>query len=75
MIRFWDGLMSFLAAVLALAVSLVPAWFAHLAIDAGIAPKWGYAFVALLIIIALLAAFEFFRKARRGVSPSRLRAR
>ena len=59
MARVWDGFLSLLAAVATLAVGLIPAWFAHLAVSAGLAPVWGYAFIVLLAFMAgLVAAIE-----------------
>jgi len=75
MMRIWDGFLSFLAAVATLAVALFPAWFAHLAISANLAPTWGYAFVLLLAFMAGLVALDFTRKAFKGIAPARSRAR
>ena len=75
MVRLWDGFLSFLAAIATLAVCLLPAWFAHLAVSADLAPTWGYVFIVLLAFMAGLVALDFFRKAFKGIAPARSRAR
>ena len=75
MIRLWDGFLSLVAAVATLAIALFPAWFAHLAVSAGLAPVWGYAFILLLAFLAGLVALDFCRKALKGIAPARSRAR
>ena len=70
-----DGLQSLVAAVLAAAVGLVPAWFAHLAISGEQAPTWGYATIALLVMFTGMMVFSFLRKAGSGIGPLRERRR
>ena len=73
--RMWDGGLSLAASVVILAVALLPAWFAHLAIGAELAPTWGYVFIAALGFGGGLVALDFFRKGLNGVAPSRSRRR
>lgn len=75
MVRIWDGFLSFVSALATLAVALIPAWFAHLAVGAELAPTWGYAFIALLAFVAGLVALDFIKKAFKGIAPARSRAR
>ena len=73
--RIWDGGLSLASAGLVLGFALVPAWFAHLAIGANLAPVWGYVFVAGLAFGAGLVALDFLKKGFSGVAPSRTRRR
>jgi len=75
MTAFLDRLASVFAALVTLAVCAGPAWFSHVAIRAGLIPVWGYGFVAALAAIGLVLTFAFFRKAARGIAPSRQRRR
>lgn len=70
-----DGAASLLAALVALAVTLPPAWFTHLAVQGGLAPLWAYAPAGLLAILGLVLGAAFARKAARGIAPSRDRRR
>lgn len=71
----FDGFLSFLAALATAAVALLPAWYAHMAIDSGLAPQWSYVNIAGLIAVAVVMIFTFLRKARDGVAPLRERKR
>jgi hypothetical protein len=70
-----DRLASMLAAVFTVAICAGPAWFTHVAIAGGLAPTWAYAFVVGLACIGGILGFAFFRKALRGIAPSRQRRR
>lgn len=71
----WDGLMSLIAAVLTAAITLLPAWYTHLAVGQGIAPAWAYAVIAGLVAVGVLMIVAFVRKGFRGVHPLRERRR
>jgi hypothetical protein len=71
----FDSLLSFFSAVFTAAVALIPAWYAHMAIDSGLAPVWAYVFIAGLVFVAAVMIFAFLRKAKDGVSPLRERRR
>lgn len=71
----FDGGLSFLAAILTGAIAFVPAWYAHMAIDSGLAPFWIYAMIAGLIFVGLVMVTAFLRKSKSGVSPFRERKR
>lgn len=71
----FDGFLSLIAAILTGAVVLLPAWYAHMAIDSGLAPFWIYASIAGLLFVGAVMIFAFLRKARQGVSPLRERRR
>ena len=73
--RLFDGFQSLIAAVITAGVGFVPAWFAHLAISAELAPVWGYASVAALIVVAGILMLAFLRKAGQGIGPLRERRR
>lgn len=75
MIRLADGAASLLAAVVALGVTLPPAWFTHVAVHGGLAPVWAYAPAGLLAVLGLILGVAFARKALRGIAPSRDRRR
>lgn len=66
-----DGLASLLVAIATLVISLLPCWFTYLALDAGVAPSWGWAIVAILCVFGLFLTFIFLRKAVRGIAPSK----
>lgn len=73
--HIWDGFLSLIAALLAAAVTLTPAWAAHLAIGAGLVPAWVYAALAGLVAVGAIMVLAFLRKMRAGVSPLRERPR
>lgn len=73
--RLIDGSLSFVCAILTLAIGGAPVWFSHLALQAGLVPVWGYAFVLGLALATMLLTFDFLKKAFRGVSPTRMRPR
>ena len=73
--HLWDGAISGLAAVAAMAVCGVPSWFTFRAIQGGLAPTWAYAFVALLAGIGIIMAVAFGRKAAAGIGPAADRRR
>ena len=73
--NFLDRAASFGAALFTFAVCGVPAWFTFVAVRAGLAPVWGYGFVAALAVIGLILTFAFVRKGMAGVAPTRQRRR
>lgn len=73
--RILDGTQSLVAAVITAAVGFVPAWFAHLALSADLAPAWGYGSVAALVIVTGIMVLAFLRKAGQGIAPLRERRR
>lgn len=73
--RLFDGFASLLAAIITGIVGFGPAWFAHLAIDAGVAPAWGYVVIAGLVIITGIMVMAFLRKTFDGIAPLRERRR
>jgi len=75
MIRLWDGFLSFLCALLTLAILGLPGWGAYLALRAGLMPGWGWAPLAALGFVAVVMIFAFLKKTWRGVHPLRERRR
>jgi len=75
MLNFLDRAASVIAALVTFAVCAGPSWFSHLAIQAGLIPMWCYGFVAALAGIGAVLTFAFFRKAARGIAPTRQRRR
>lgn len=73
--HFWDGMVSGLAAVAALAICGVPSWFTFRAIQGGLAPTWAYGFVAVLAVVGLILGVAFGRKAAAGIAPASDRRR
>ena len=73
--NIWDGFLSLIAAVLSVIVTLIPAWYAHMAIDSGLAPQWIYIAIAGLVFVGCVMCFAFLRKTKDGVSPLRERKR
>ena len=73
--HIWDGLQSLFAALLAAAVSLIPAYYAYMAIDSGLAPTWVWATIAGLVGVGAVMVLAFLRKARGGIAPLRERRR
>lgn len=71
----WDGFLSFIAAILTAAVTLIPAYYAWMSVDAGFAPQWVWANIAGLVFVAGVMIFAFLRKAKDGISPLRDRRR
>ncbi len=67
----WDGFLSFIAAIVTAAFTLIPAYYAWMSIDAGFAPQWVWANIAGLVFVSGVMIFAFLRKARDGVSPLR----
>ncbi|PHQ96402.1 MAG: hypothetical protein COB40_08590 [Marinosulfonomonas sp.] len=70
-----DSFLSLVAAILAAAIAFLPAWYAHMAIDSGLASRWIYLAIAGLIFVGCVVSFAFLRKAKDGVSPFRERRR
>lgn len=68
--RIADALASGFAALMALALTLPPAWFTHVAVQGALAPAWAYAPAGLLAVVGLILAGAFLRKALAGVAPS-----
>lgn len=75
MTRIADGFASGLAALLALVVTMPPAWFSVVAVRGGLAPGWAYGPAAVLAGLGLVLGLAFARKAARGIAPSRDRRR
>ncbi len=75
MIRYWDGLLSALGAVLTLFLIGVPVWGTVMALRAEILPVWAWAAVVGLGFVGLVMVGAFLRKAGRGVHPLRDRRR
>jgi hypothetical protein len=73
--HLWDGALSGLAAVAALAICGVPSWFTFRAIQGGLAPIWAWAFVALLAAVGIILGVAFGRKAAAGIAPAADRRR
>lgn len=73
--RIWDGFQSLIAAILAAAVSVVPAYYAYMAIDSGLAPLWVWANIAGLVAVGVIMVLAFLRKAKDGIAPLRERRR
>lgn len=73
--NIWDGLLSFGAALLSLAIFAVPVWATHQAITYGLVPVWCYAALMGLVYIGGNLVIAFLRKALDGVSPLRERRR
>ena len=73
--HLWDGAISGLAAVAALAICGVPSWFTFRAIQAGLAPNWAYGFVGLLASVGIILGLAFGRKAAAGIAPAADRRR
>lgn len=71
----WDGFLSFIAAMLTATVTLIPAYYAWMSVDAGFAPQWVWANIAGLVFVAGVMIFAFLRKAKDGISPLRDRRR
>ncbi|WP_417205083.1 hypothetical protein [Antarctobacter sp.] len=67
--RVLRTLQNLAAAVLAAAFCFVPAWFAHVAIDAGLAPVWVYGAVAGLVLVGAGVTLSFLDKAWHGRKP------
>ena len=75
MIRFWDGLLSGLAAFVTAGVIGVPLWGAFRAVRADLIPVWGWGPMVLLAFVGVVMVGSFLRKAGRGVHPMRDRRR
>ncbi|MGB3316820.1 MAG: hypothetical protein WBB85_20700 [Albidovulum sp.] len=72
---FFDGLLSFAAAVATAALTLIPAYYAWMSIDAGFAPQWVWINISGLSLAAAVMIFVLLRKAKDGVAPLRARRR
>ena len=68
--HLWDGAISGLAAVAALAICGVPSWFTFRAIQGSLAPTWAWAFVVILAAIGIILGVAFARKAAAGIAPA-----
>lgn len=73
--NIFDGLLSFGAFALTVAVFGLPLWAAHKAINYGIMPAWIYIPMAGLVYVGGNLAIAFLRKSLDGVSPLRERKR
>ncbi|MEE9427040.1 MAG: hypothetical protein V3V25_02725 [Paracoccaceae bacterium] len=73
--NIWDGLLSFIAAILSAAIAFLPAWYAHMAIDSGLASRWIYLCIAGLVFVGCVVTYAFLIKAKDGISPFRERKR
>ncbi|MGP6085522.1 hypothetical protein [Antarctobacter jejuensis] len=67
--RMLRTVQNLVAAVLTAAFCFVPAWFAHVAIDARLAPVWVYAAVAGLVFVGAGVVLSFLEKAWHGHRP------
>lgn len=68
--HMWDGAISGLAAIAALAICGVPSWFTFRAIQGGMAPNWAYIFVVVLAAVGIILGVAFLRKATAGIGPA-----
>ena len=75
LVHLWDGAVSAIAAVAAIAVCGVPSWFTFRAVQGGMAPTWAYGFVAALAAVGLILGVAFLRKAAGGIGPAHDRRR
>jgi len=73
--NIWDGVLSFLAALLSFAVFAVPTWATHQAITYGLVPAWAYVALVGLVYVGGNLTIAFLRKALDGVAPFRERKR
>ena len=73
--NIWDGLRSFGAFLLTVAVFAAPAWASYLAVSVGLVSAWIYIPVVGMLYVGLTLAVAFLRKALDGVSPLRDRKR
>ena len=63
------------AAVATAALTLIPAYYAWMSIDAGFAPQWVWINISRLSLAAAVMIFVLLRKAKDGVAPLRARRR
>jgi len=70
-----DGIASFLAALVTIAICGLPSYFTYRAIEVGAAPTWAWAAIAALAGVGLLMTVAFLSKAMNGIAPSRDRRR
>lgn len=75
MIRFWDGFLSALAAIITLVLIGYPLWVTVSGLLAGLLPVWGWGPVLGLGFVGLVMIAAFLRKAARGIHPMRDRRR
>ena len=73
--RFFDGFLSFLAALVVLAVVGLPLWAAVQALLQGLVPGWFWGPVVILAAMGGIICASFLRKSWRGVHPMRERRR
>ncbi len=73
--NIWDGALSFIAAILSALVAFVPAWYAYMAIDSGLASRWVFLAIAGLVFVGCVVTYAFLTKAKDGISPFRERKR
>ena len=73
--NIWDGLLSFGAFLLTLAVFGAPAWATYSAVTYGLVPAWIYVPLVGMLYVGLNLAIAFLRKALDGVAPLRTRKR
>ena len=73
--QFWDGLLSFLAAIATAVMTGGPSWFTYQAVEADIAPNWALAFVFVLGGMGVIQTFAFLRNAKGVIVPTRDRRR
>lgn len=73
--NIWDGLLSFGATLLTLAIFGMPIWATHQAITYGLVPSWFYVPLIGLIYVGGNLAIAFLRKSLDGVAPLRERKR
>ena len=70
-----DGAMSLLVAAGILILCGVPLYCSYIAIRAGLVPVWIYAILGIFGFVAVVIAFDFFRKGFNGIAPLRERRR
>ena len=75
MIRFWDGFLSGLCALITVGIIGVPLWGAYLAVTGGLIPGWAWVPIVMLGFVGVIMVYAFIRKAGRGVQPLRDRRR
>ncbi len=73
--RIWDGLLSFISALIAVALLGPVLWFAFQSVRAGDAPNWLYAPIIVLALMLILLIGALLQKALKGISPIRERCR
>lgn len=71
----FDGVLSFLVAVLIAGITGIPMWYTNQAIMVGLAPQWVWGVLGALFFVSVSIVLNLLRKAFRGVGPTRERRR